>query len=338
MRDYAKISTTIWNSRKFRSLATDDARLLYFYLHTCQHVNSVGCFVLPDHYAMGDLGWTKDRYLKAMDSLSKAYLVAMDQAENLIRIIDFTKHDPFTNPKHAEGALRVAMSLPMTQETVHLFNDLLTSKHVSDKAKIEQKIKSFDSLSEPYRNPEPEPEPLPEPEKEEEDAQARGLNLDFSEADSAPQNLTAGFLDDLRQAVGVSAAEPPPFWQEPGLSAHVAAWITHHGLTQDQIIAAAKASRDRNPEAPDGPKALDRWMERAGVSVRTAGSITPGKGQRADTKPPPTPQERLAFYAEWVNNPAKVCPPSCISTQTAQALLAANLVSMETLRKRGIAA
>lgn len=35
------------------------------------------------------------------------------------------------------------------------------------------------------------------------------------------------------------------------------------GLTEAEIIAEAKASRGKNPEAPDGPKALDRWMEHA---------------------------------------------------------------------------
>jgi hypothetical protein len=33
------------------------------------------------------------------------------------------------------------------------------------------------------------------------------------------------------------------------------------GLTEAKIIAEAKVSRGKNPEAPDGPKALDRWME-----------------------------------------------------------------------------
>ena len=68
MRSYSRISITIWRSRKFRSLPSDDPRLLYFYLHTCPHINSTGCFVLPEGYACADLGWPSDRYRAALDT------------------------------------------------------------------------------------------------------------------------------------------------------------------------------------------------------------------------------------------------------------------------------
>lgn len=158
MRDYAKISTTLWRSKKFRSI-DDEARLFYMYLHTCPHANSVGCFVLPAGYIRADLGWSEEVVAKAIDTLCKAYLIAFDSGEELIRIIDFVKHDPFTNPKHAAGAIKAALSLPECEEKLHLLNDLAENRHAAENEDLR---KALDNLSKPYRNPEPnrtEPEP-----------------------------------------------------------------------------------------------------------------------------------------------------------------------------------
>jgi hypothetical protein len=162
MRDYGKISTSIWNSQKFRSLQSDDARLAYFYLHTCPHVNSVGCFVLRDGYAAADLGWAPERYRKAMDSLSIANLIAIDRVEDTVRIVDFLRHDPLTNPKHASGAVKLAMSLPAGSQKLHVLQDLIQSKHIKDAKPIQLEI---ERLSIGYRkgidtqNPNPNPNP-----------------------------------------------------------------------------------------------------------------------------------------------------------------------------------
>ena len=158
MRDYGKISTSIWNSRKFGKVP-DDARLLYLYLHTCPHVNSVGCFVLKDGYATADLGWSVERYLEALDSLSKAFLVGFDRGENLVRVVNFLKFDPFTNPKHAQGAVKLALGLPDSPEKLNALNDIAGCRHTE---KLDILHREIDRLSKGYRNPEPEPEPEPE--------------------------------------------------------------------------------------------------------------------------------------------------------------------------------
>jgi len=158
MRDYGKVSTSIWNSRKFGKVP-DDARLLYLYLHTCPHVNSVGCFVLKDGYATADLNWPVDRYSKALDTLCKAYLVAFDRSENLVRVVNFLKFDPFTNPKHAQGAVKLAISLPDCLEKLNVLNDIAGCRHADESEILHREI---DRLSKGYRNPEPEPEPEPE--------------------------------------------------------------------------------------------------------------------------------------------------------------------------------
>lgn len=128
MRDYAKISCTLWGSRKFRTLP-DNARLLYLYLHTCQHVNSVGGFVLPEGYAIADLDWDAEQFRSGIETLCKADLITFDRAQNLVRIVDYLKHDPFANSKHAAGAVKIAMKMPDCQERQQLLAEIAQQKH-----------------------------------------------------------------------------------------------------------------------------------------------------------------------------------------------------------------
>lgn len=157
MRDYGKVSTSLWNSRKFGAL-DDAARLLYLYLHTCPHVNSAGCFVMKEGYAITDLGWDAKAYRKAMQSLSIGGLVGFDSLEEVVRLINFLTFDPFTNPKHATGAIKIAISLPDCEQKLLCLKDLAENKFA---AKSENLAKAIDSLSKGFRNPEPEPEPEP---------------------------------------------------------------------------------------------------------------------------------------------------------------------------------
>ena len=164
MRDYGKISTSIWNSRKFASIGDSD-RLLYLYLHTCPHVNSVGCFVLKSGYATADMGWSEEAYRKGIETLSDAGLIGFEASENLIRLVNFARFDPFTNVNHAKGAIKIALALPDCDQKLLLLKDISALKFASNDADIRSAI---ESLSKGYRTPEPEPEPEPEPDKEKE--------------------------------------------------------------------------------------------------------------------------------------------------------------------------
>lgn len=159
MRDYGKVSTTIWNSRKFASIG-DDGRLLYLYLHTCPHVNSVGCFVLKDGYATADLGWDLERYRKGIETLSKASLIGVDTSESLLRIVNFLEFDPFSNINHAKGAIRIALGLPDCEQKLLVLNDIASRKYGANDPDLREGI---ETLSNGYRTPEPEPEPEPLP-------------------------------------------------------------------------------------------------------------------------------------------------------------------------------
>lgn len=95
----------------------------------------------------------------------------------------------------------------------------------------------------------------------------RARDFGFSEEGQDP------LLSRVAEAVGLTEATLSRFWIGDQASAHVRAWIAAHGLTEEEVVAEAAKSRTKNPEPPDGPKGLDRWMEQAGTAKREAGKV-----------------------------------------------------------------
>jgi len=202
MRDYGKITTSLWaSSAKFRSLDDDRWRLFYLYLHTCPHVTSCGAFVLPTGYATEDLQWDREMVEKAIDSLSIAYLIAYDRAERLVRIVGFFEHDAPTNEKHAKGVIRTALALPDCREKLNVLKDLARNEYAAGSADL---IEAIESLSKAYRNPEPLPEPEPLPHRYAL-GEASPARRPSPRCDGADDGLE--FLDG---AESPPVAEPPP--------------------------------------------------------------------------------------------------------------------------------
>jgi hypothetical protein len=174
------------------------------------------------------------------------------------------------------------------------------------------------------RNPDTNPvrEPLSKPVKEEEGAEARGV-------------ISDEVFGDLLTALGLDPAALPGWWQGWPPRLHVQRWRDELSLTEAEIIAAAEASRQEHPEPPDGPKALDRAMQRAAQrKVEDAGRT------RRKPKTAPTPAAKPitdlpAFYADLVNSD-RYLPVSAISNTMRDAMLARGLVTAERLRERGV--
>jgi len=134
MRDYAKISPSIWGSRKFLSINDDsEARLLYFYIHTSPHGNSIGCYRLPKGYVMADLNWSPDQIDRAIEALCKALLIDWNETETIVQIADFLKQSPITNEKHAKGACKLALALPDCDIKARICAELNGSEYVKEK-------------------------------------------------------------------------------------------------------------------------------------------------------------------------------------------------------------
>ena len=171
-------------------------------------------------------------------------------------------------------------------------------------------------------------EPLSKPVKEEEDAQARGADFDR-------------FFAELLNALGLKAnATLPAWWQGWPARTHVRRWIDDLGLSQKRIIEVALETRADHPNPPDGPKALDRFMERAAQrDAQTAIAIAKGptsKRRRKREDPPRlSDDEKAAFYAKMVNADGYL-PQSVISNTIRDAMLVRGLVTPERLRQRGV--
>ena len=92
-----------------------------------------------------------------------------------------------------------------------------------------------------------------------------------------------------------------------------------------------------HPNPPDGPKALDRFMERAAQRdvQAAANSVKAKRSSKAHGKPPPSPDELAAFYAAKVNSD-EYLPPSMISAAMCGLMLERGLVTPERLRMRGV--
>ncbi|MET4102817.1 hypothetical protein ACSSV6_003520 [Roseovarius sp. MBR-38] len=165
-----------------------------------------------------------------------------------------------------------------------------------------------------------------EPVKEEEGAQAREAEFDL-------------FFAELLQALGFAAnATLPAWWQGWPAQTHVRRWIDDLGLTTSRIIEVALETRRDHPNPPDGPKALDRFMERAAARDAQA-AIAAVKGTKAKRRrkagaaPPPSEDELAAFYAAKVNSD-EYLPTGMISTAMCGLMLARGLVTPERLSQR----
>jgi Helix-turn-helix domain len=171
-------------------------------------------------------------------------------------------------------------------------------------------------------------EPLSKPVKEEEDAQARDVDCDR-------------FFANLLSALGFAAnASLPAWWQGWPAQRHARRWTQDLGLSEDRIIEVATETRSDHPNPPDGPKALDRAMERAAQrdAIAAADAAKPQRPKRAgkaDLTPRPSTDDLAAFYAELVNSD-RYLPLSAISNTTRDAMLARGLVTPGRLRLRGV--
>jgi len=170
-------------------------------------------------------------------------------------------------------------------------------------------------------------EPLSKPVKEEEDAQAREADFDR-------------FFEELVSALGLDPAALPGWWQGWPARLHVRRWLDDLGLSENRVIEVATESRADHPNPPDGPKALDRFMERAAQRDAQT-TIATAKGQKAKRRrkreDPPriSDDEKAAFYAKLVNADGFL-PVSSINNSIRDLMLVRGLVTPERLKMRGV--
>ncbi|ATX64570.1 helix-turn-helix domain-containing protein [Roseinatronobacter bogoriensis] len=252
----------------------------------------------------------------------------------------FTPHAPDPCPEtghgHADDAAGVADIGPFDAETPDMAEPCLNSGHGC----AARPVSDFtpdpcpENAESRVRNPDTNPvrEPLSKPVKEEEDARAR-------------EAIPDDFFEELLKALGLDPTSLPGWWQGWPPREHVRRWRDDLGLDEAAIIEVAGESRRTHPEPPDGPKALDRAMQRASQRLKQTGARiamngsanTAGRSRQKNRSPGPMPSadEKAAFYAELVNSD-RFLPANTISNSIRDAMLERGLVTVERLRARGV--
>lgn len=105
MREFSKIRTTLWKSRRVRAMGdcTLTPRLLFLYLLANEHGNSCGCFDLDPLYVCADLQCSKDDFDRCLKALCEVSLIHWDIETNTVLISKWEDENAPTNPKHAIG-------------------------------------------------------------------------------------------------------------------------------------------------------------------------------------------------------------------------------------------
>lgn len=132
----------LWRSKRFLT-ASDKAKLAYIYLLSNPHSNSIGAYALPDGYALADLGWTLGEYQAARDELSAAGLILFDEDFSVVFVMNWFKHSPPQNEKHAQGCQRMIDELEsalvadvVQQEFEEANNERISSRNPIDDPKV----------------------------------------------------------------------------------------------------------------------------------------------------------------------------------------------------------
>ena len=150
MREFCKVSPTVWRSKKFRSLTSMEARHVYLYLLTCPHANSAGCFDIHPLYAAADTGLPEERFLYCIETLSEAGLIEWDGAENTVLIANWVEFNGPQNPKHALGILSQLAQVSSETLRAKAFQELreeISRKKFDREGSIRKAMETF---CEPY--------------------------------------------------------------------------------------------------------------------------------------------------------------------------------------------
>lgn len=108
MNRYARISTRFWND----STLGNNERLLFLYVVTSPHSNSIGFYVLPKLYIMHDLGWSRQRLAKPFNKLLGVGFIKYCDKTSTVLIPDFLKHNPIQNKNQAVAAVKTFRRIP----------------------------------------------------------------------------------------------------------------------------------------------------------------------------------------------------------------------------------
>ena len=156
MRRFTKVSPALWNSPRFKGLASDEARLAYVYMVTCPHQNLTGCFWLPDGYACNDLQWGVEQYQNARAELQLSGLIQFNQDEEFIWIERWFQHNPPMNNSHLTGVQNEIENIPcerLREACIQSLEVVLKAKEAKKQKDKARKEKSDAGVPERLKTP-----------------------------------------------------------------------------------------------------------------------------------------------------------------------------------------
>jgi hypothetical protein len=177
MREFSKIKTTVWKSKRLRALADKvlTPRILFLYLLANEHGNSCGCFDLDPLYVCADLQCSNEDFERCMKALCEVSLVSFDSATTTVLIHKWEDENAPTNPKHAMGLfahMENASSETLRKRCFDVYVPIIKVLKMDQTASVRlamDRVKaSLSKVSEsPLRDPlHPDPDQRPRPETE----------------------------------------------------------------------------------------------------------------------------------------------------------------------------
>lgn len=142
-------------------------------------------------------------------------------------------------------------------------------------------------------------------------------------------------LEKVMRALGLDpSGRNSHWWAKETARAHVASWMEKHGLNEAEIVQVACESRKTHPSPPDGPKALDRFMERWARKQDGAGRSMPRRLSET-SDPAATLEEQLLQLAGWITS-GRYVPPSAASPSKLRELLDRGMVTEQELQSSNL--
>ena len=113
MAEYAKVYKKMWNNDKFRTLSVD-AKLLWIYILSNQHSNTIGIYVISKLYILSDLEWLSKRLGKPFGELLRKGLIYYFEDNRVLIIPSWFEHNKIDNPNQLKKAAAELSEIPQS--------------------------------------------------------------------------------------------------------------------------------------------------------------------------------------------------------------------------------
>ena len=148
------ISRKLWIDPNFRSLPKN-SQLMWFYLSSNTHVNSIGYYRLPKDYMVADLSWKLTDIEAALDDLINIDFIRYDEIKEVVLIITWFHTHPIKNFDHLKKGVSDLEELPkdslvndfkeackvLKDQFQELLEKTLMSTSVSTQVEVKEEIK-----------------------------------------------------------------------------------------------------------------------------------------------------------------------------------------------------